>query len=91
MTPEATLFLRILQRSYSVGAAMLVSHVYDNACSAARQRVGLGLRRARIKLLVVPGPESQISAFPLAATIPGVPSSGMFSIVYCITSSSHPP
>ena len=50
---------------------MLVSHVYENACSAARQRVGLGLRRARIKLLVVPRPESQISAFPLAPTIPG--------------------
>jgi len=44
------------RRSCSVtplGAAKLVSHVYDNACSALRRRVGLELRRARINLLVV--------------------------------------
>ena len=36
-----------------VGAAKLASHVYDNACSAVRRRVGLELRRARINLLAV--------------------------------------
>ena len=46
-------FSRIPQRSCSVGAAMLASHVYDTACLAVRRRVGLGLGRTRIKLLVV--------------------------------------
>lgn len=41
---------RIPQRACSVGA---VSHVCDSACLVARQGVGLGLGRARVKLLVV--------------------------------------
>ncbi len=41
------------QRSCSVGAAKLVSHVCDSACSAVRRREGSGWRRARMKFLAV--------------------------------------
>jgi len=41
------------QRSCSTGAAKLVSHACDNACSAASRRAGLGWRRARMKFFAV--------------------------------------
>jgi len=46
-------FSRRPQRSCSVGAAKLVSHVCDSTCLAMSRRGGLGWRRVRMKLFVV--------------------------------------
>jgi len=42
-----------LQRSCLIGAAKVLSHVCDSACSAVRRRAGSGSRTARMKFLAV--------------------------------------
>jgi hypothetical protein len=46
-------FSRRPDRSCSVGAAKLVSHVCASACLAVRRRVGSGLSNARMKLFAI--------------------------------------
>lgn len=74
-------FSRRSQRSCSIRA---VSHVHNSDCSAVRQCVRFkeGMYEEALGCGVgwppVPGPESQISTFPQAVTIPGIHLSDIF-------------
>src|SRR4029077_6388269 len=72
-------FSRRPQRSCSVGAAKLVSHVCDEACSAVSRRAGLGWRRARMKFFaVIERAQVRYAHSHTPRLVPGVPSSETF-------------